>query len=136
LAYHHAAKGPQEEERAAQIQVGYAVIFLVRVVQHQFSDVNRGRADRDVEALVLAVDRSGERSHRVSVAGVDDVRFGMAIRDEVSHSRLDAIFVLVSANHSCAERRQQFSRCLADARCSAENERDLAIEAKQVAVGL
>ena len=106
LAHHNAAKSAQEQERTAQIEVDDPVIFLVCIIQHQFSDVDCRCTHRNVEPLVLAIDRCCKGMNGLGVAGINDVRFGTASRSYFGSGTFYAHLILVGANHRGAERCQ------------------------------
>ncbi len=81
-------------------------------------------------------DRSRERVDGVAIAGIENMDLGAALHADFRRGGFDAFFVLVGANDGGAERGQRLGGRLADAGRGAEDERRLAVEAKQIAVRL
>jgi hypothetical protein len=134
LRRHDPPERAQEVERAAQIEIGDAIVFLVGVIEHQLADVNRRRRHRDVKPLVLGFDRFGEFVDRVTIARIDDMALGVRGRADYGGGGLYTLLIFVGAYHCRAERRHGFRGGLADAGCGAKNQGRLALKRKHRAI--
>ena len=77
--------------------------------------MHRRRRDRDVEPGGELRRAVGERLDVVRRAGVGHVRCGFDVAADLGGGALDAVAVLVGADHVGAERGQRLGRSFADA---------------------